>query len=142
MAKRFLTTITKARFVTVGWDGQQMAQAADGVINNGLLPRIRAAMTVDDSPAPPLTPKYADQKAKKYPPAVRNWMWTGRTLRSMKTLTGSPNKAVIGFTDAITNLRAFRNNARVKQFGISPRDRVVVAEEFAKLPAYVQAKQV
>lgn len=135
----FKTTIRKARFEYIGFSGEQMAQAANGLITRGIIPRIQSAKTVDDSPAPPLTPRYAKQKAKKAPPAVRNWTYTGRTLRSMKVLSAAPNRAEIRFSDAETNKRAAINNVRSRQFGVSGSDRVVLADEFGKLPPHTRA---
>ena len=140
--QRFFTKITQARFISFGWTGEQMTQAGNGLIQNALIPRVRRGLTVYDAPAPPLKPKYARQKLRRGLEPIRNWMFTGRTLRSMKVLTAKTNQAVIGFTDPVTNLRAFINNRRARQFGVSPSDERVLEGEFGKLPPPVRAAQV
>jgi hypothetical protein len=139
---RFQTTIRRARFVSFGYTGEQMARATDGLIQRGIIPRVRAGLTVYDSPAPPLTVRYAQRKARKGLQAIRDWWLTGRTLRSLKTTSASANRAVIWFTDAETRKRAYFNNRRSVQFGVSTRDREVLGQEFAKLPSPVRAVQV
>ena len=118
-----------------------MATAANGLIKNAILPRVRNALTVYDTAAPALRPAYAKAKSKRAPPAVRNWTYTGRTLRSMKTLSSKENQAVIGFTDRESNMRAAINNARIRQFGVSPSDRRQLAREFSVVGPFVRAVQ-
>jgi hypothetical protein len=89
-----------------------------------------------------LVAKYATRKAKKGLNPVRDWTYTGRTLRSLKTVSAALNRAVIWFTDTETRKRAFFNNRRAVQFGVSPRDQKVLAEEFKSLPSPVRAVQV
>lgn len=138
----FETRIRRVRFVTSGYSGEQMAAAGRGLITRGIVPRIQAGLTVGDAAAPPLSVGYAKTKARRAPPAVRNWTFSGRTLRSLKVLTAAPNKAVLGFTDAETNKRAAINNRRSRQFGVSGGDQRVLSEEFGKLPAPVRATQI
>lgn len=152
------TVIRKVRFVSSGFTGAQMAQVGDALVKRGIVPRIQSGLTVGDSAAPALAqdrtiinPKtgtvrtvagYGTKKARVHPPAIRNWTYSGRTLRSMKTLTAQPNRAVVGFVDAETNKRAAINNARSKQFGVSATDRGVISAEFGKLPPHTRAVQV
>lgn len=135
----FETKIKKARFAFVGYSGQQMKTVADATIARAILPRIQAGLTVDGTPAKALSPRYARVKGRKHPPAIRNWVFTGRTLRSMKTLTAQLGQAVIGFTDGPSNMRASINNTRSRQFGAGSREQGVISEEFAKLPSFVKA---
>jgi hypothetical protein len=139
---RFKTVVRRARFVSFGWNGPEMQQASDGLINRGILPRVRAGLTIDDNPAPPLNPKYAKRKAARGLVPIRDWTFSGRTLRSLKTISAALNRAVIWFTDTETRKRAFFNNRRARQFGVSNHDRAVLAEEFDKLPAPVRAVQI
>ncbi len=135
----FETKIRRVRFATPGYTGAQMAGVGAGLVSRGIVPRIQAGRTVADSDAPPLAAGYAKVKARRAPPAVRNWTFSGRTLRSMKVLSAAPNRAVIGFTDAETNKRAAINNRRARQFGVSTADQRVLSAEFGKLPAPVRA---
>ena len=133
------SVVKRVRFVSVGYSNLEMEQVGTAVVRNGIVPRIRAALTVTDSAAKPLTRSYGRLKALKHPPAVRNWEWTCRTLRSMKVIQASTNRAVIAFADTETNRRAFINNARERQFGVSPSDYSVIRAEFQKLPPFVKA---
>jgi len=138
----FETKFRRVRFVGFGYTAEQMAGAASAVITRAIVPRIQSGLTVTDSAAPALKPNYAKVKARKHPPAVRNWTFTGRTLRSMKVLVGAPNKAIIGFIDPETNKRAAINNRRSRQFGISGTDGRIVGEEFGKLPPHTRAVEI
>ncbi len=136
----FQIKITRARFHVSGYSPQQMVAIGQALISRGIVPRVRAGGTVADSPAPALRPGYARFKERRGVPAIRNWTLTGRTLRSLKVLRASANRAVIGFTDALTNLRAVLNNRRARQFGVSPADRNVVAQEIQAQDSPVSAK--
>lgn len=136
----FETKIKKVRFEFVGYSGEQMKQVGDAMITRAIVPRIQAGQLVNGSPAPALTVKYAKLKARKFPPAIRNMSFTGRTLRSMKTLTSQPNQAVIGFTDAESNKRAAINNRRARQFGAGSKEALVVSAELSKLGPFVKAQ--
>jgi len=139
MAKTFETTYQRVRFRTEGWTPQEMAQAANGFIKNGLLPRLAAGLTTTDMPAPPLKPGYAKWKVsnmRKKP--LRDMDRTGRTIRSIKVLTAGANIAKIGTTDALTNARIFYNSRIVRQFGVSPNDRDIISQELGKLPSPIK----
>jgi hypothetical protein len=132
MAKRFQTVKRRARFSVAGYSANQMELIGQSV-RDDIEQRILSARDVNDSPTPPLKNGargngYASQKARKAPPAIRNWKFTGRTLRSMKVLSAAPNQAKIGFTDAVANKRAFYNNRRWRQFGVSPGNRKALVQ--------------
>ena len=64
---------------------------------------------------------------------MRDWTWSGHTLRCLKVLTANENRAAIGFLDETMPGRrqtasqiAFYNNQRERQWGVSPRDRQAV----------------
>ena len=139
---KYQPRVIKSRFVqTGGFSPAQMNDIASGLLNRGIKPRITSALTVDDAPAPPLKPAYREQKQKHWPPAIRNWIKTGRTMRSLVVLTISQNKAVIGFVDRLTNFRAFINNRRARQFGVSPKDQVVLLNAAIDAGTVVKATQ-
>ena len=143
---RFQTKIRRARFVVVGYSPEQMLVPGNA-LRDSIEQRILRAEDAYDAPAKPLSSKgkyggYAAWKAKKAPPAERNWKFRGRTLRSMKVLAVAANRAVIGFTDPESNRVAYYNNRRVRQFGVSPRNRQAVALAFASLRNPIQVRQV
>jgi len=84
---------------------------------------------VNDAPAKALKPGrngrrgYADYKRARGLQPIRDWFWTGRTMRSLKVKSASENRAVIGFVDPNADRIAHVNNLREKQFGVSPTDR-------------------
>jgi hypothetical protein len=96
--------------------------------------RIRLAVDVNDRPALPLKARangggYPRYKVTKYGgKPIRDWWRTGQTLRAMKVIQSSVNRVVIGFTTPVANLRAFLNNRRWRQFGLSPRDLQAVSK--------------
>jgi hypothetical protein len=162
---RFQTKLikSKARFEVKPLSAQQMLAIAQPV-RDDIEQRILRAETVTDSPAPPLSQKrrlrkgrqfeaytevnigsdrgYTAWKSKRYPPAIRNWRLTGRTLRSMKVLSVQENKAVIGFTDSVSNFRAYINNRRSRQFGVSPRNQKTLIEKYRAQKSGVSVRQV
>jgi hypothetical protein len=139
MAKPFETKHQRVRFRTDGWTPQEMAEAANGFIKNGLLPRLAAGLTTSDMPAPPLKPEYAKRKVRNFrAKPIRDLNRTGRTIGSIKVLSAGANIAKIGATDALTNARIHINARIVRQFGVSPNDQNVIGEEFGKLPSPIK----
>lgn len=120
------------RFVASGYAASAMQEVSDRLIADGIKIRLAKALDLNDSPAPTLAPRTAKEKSRKGLPALRNWWKTGRTIRSMKTLEAGPNRAVVGFTDAITNRRAYFNNRLHAQFGVAPSDERVIQSEMSK----------
>lgn len=100
------------------------------------------ALDVFDQPAPPLKPGYAKLKGRRFGSTVRDLKATGRMRRSMKVLSAAVNKVTLGFTDAVTNMRAAINNRRVRQYGVSPTDQAVVVASIHQAENPVQAKRV
>lgn len=127
MAK-FQTVIRKARFSVPGYQPQQMVAMAQALTDDMRL-RIMRGQDVNDSIAPGLKAAYAKRKARRGGNPIRDWFLTGRTLRSLKVLSAAPNRAVIGFTDAVSNFRAALNNRRWRQFGVSPTNRQAFSRE-------------
>ena len=129
----FKTKISKARFVVSGLTSQQMVEIG-AVCVDSIKERLSHGQNVSDTSAKPLSAGsrgrgYRTYKARRSPPAVRNWRFTGRTLRAMRVLRADENKAVIGFSDPIAAMRAAINNRRERQFGISPASwRNILAE--------------
>jgi hypothetical protein len=104
------------------------------ILNASIDARLSKGLDANDQPAAQLTTAYARYKRRIGKTGIRDWSLTGRLRRSMKVLSGAPNKAVLGFTDAITNLKAVFNNRRVRQYGVSPTDRKVLARALQTSP--------
>ena len=124
----FQTKITRARFVLGPFTSEDM-ETIGGVLLESISTRIRKALNVNDTPAKVLKPGrngrrgYPDYKAARGLMPLRDWVWTGRTMRSLKVKSVSENKAIIGFIDPTADRIAHVNNLRERQFGISPKDR-------------------
>lgn len=127
MAK-FKTVVRKARFAAPGYRPEQMIAIAQATADD-IRVRIMRAQDVNDGIAPGLKAAYAKRKSQRGGNPIRDWFLTGRTLRSLKVLSAAQNRAVIGFTDAVSNFRAALNNRRWRQFGISPTNRQALVRE-------------
>jgi hypothetical protein len=128
MNKRFQTKVRHARFHVSGFSPEQMISIGEELISS-IKDRTALALDVYDQPAAPLGSKgktggYAGYKSRVAPPAIRNLRLSGRTMRSLKVLSASENRAVIGFTDPITARRIAINSRKSRQFGVSPRDKL------------------
>jgi hypothetical protein len=135
---RFQTVIRRARFVYSPYTAVEM-QAFAQVLADAIWTRIQAGQNIYDQPAAPLKPGkpgrrgYPDYKSARGLQPIRDWTWSGHTLRCLKVLTVNENRAVIGFLDeALPGRRqtasqiAFYNNLRERQWGVSPGDRAAV----------------
>src|SRR5208283_2314382 len=100
-----------------------------GVLADSIGKRIAAGLNANDEPAKPLKPGrnghrgYPDYKTAHGLQPLRDWFWTGRTMRSLKVKSADENRAVIGFADPKADLIAHVNNLREKAFGLSAKDR-------------------
>jgi hypothetical protein len=137
---KFETVRRKARFGYVGFGQDAIERIADKT-RASVLARIQRGETVSDSPAKPLKARvkagvdrgYRAQKARKGGQPIRDWTYTGHTLKSMKVLLVSVTKAVIGFLPnagfgrklTAAQIASIRN-ADERQFGLSPRDKDVM----------------
>src|ERR1017187_667346 len=135
---RFQTVIKRARFVYSGYTATEMQGFAQ-VLADTIRARIQSGRNIYDQAAAPLKPGlpgrrgYPDYKAARGLRPIRDWTWSGPTLRCLKVLTANENRAVIGFLDeALPGRRqtaspvAAFNNQREHQWGVSPRDRAAV----------------
>lgn len=121
--------ITRARFVLGPFSAEQMQTIGSAVLDS-IAARIRAGLNVNDSPAKRLSfdkkGAYGRRKVRKGLQAVRDWTWTGNTMRALAVKSVSENRVVIGFSDPKSDMIAHVNNRREKQFGVSPKDRGVL----------------
>jgi len=149
---RFQTVIRRARFVYSPYTADEMLGFGQ-LLADTIRARIESGQNIYDQAAAPLKPGrsgrrgYPDYKAARGLQPIRDWTWTGHTLRCLKVLTVNQNRAVIGFLDEAMPGRsqtasqiAFWNNQREHQWGVSPRDRaVVVAAMIGYRPLVVAA---
>src|SRR5581483_11181616 len=132
---RFQTAIRRARFVYSPYTAYEMQGFAQ-VLADAIRARIHSGQNIYDQAAAPLKPGkpgrrgYPDYKSARGLQPIRDWTWSGHTLRCLKVLTANENRAVIGFLDEALSRRqqtasqiAFYNNQRERQWGVSPRDR-------------------
>jgi hypothetical protein len=135
MAVRFITVVRKARFVYSPFTGQEMADFGQ-LLADSIRGRIQSGRNVYDQPAAPLKPGrgghpgYPDMKAARGLQPIRDWTWSGHTLRCLKVLSANENRAVIGFLDKAMPGRsqtasqiAFWNNQIEHMWGVSNTDR-------------------
>ena len=124
----FQTKITRARWVLGPFTAEDM-QTIGNVVLDSISSRIRKGLNVNDAETKPLKPGrnghrgYPDYKMARGLQPFRDWVWTGRTMRSLKVKSANENQAVIGFVDPNADRVAHINNLREKQFGVSPKDR-------------------
>lgn len=113
--------------------------------------RIQHGYDVNDNPAPALKPPargtrgYAQRKLSRGLQPIRDWTFTGRTLRALGVKNVEQNAVTVGFTDPMADLVAWFNNRRARQFGASPTDgRVVNAaiQILMQQSPVVQAKRI
>jgi len=134
----FQTVHRTARFVYSPYTATEMQGFAQ-VLADTIRARIQSGQNIYDQPAAPLKPGkpgrrgYPDYKSARGLQPIRDWTWSGHTLRCLKVLAVNENRAVIGFLDeAMPGRRqtasqiAFYNNQRERQWGVSHRDRQAV----------------
>jgi hypothetical protein len=75
------------------------------VLADSIRARIQSGQNIYDQAAAPLKPGlsgrrgYPDYKAARGLQPIRDWTWSGHTLRCLKVLTANENRAAIGFLD-------------------------------------------
>jgi hypothetical protein len=146
----FQTKITRARFVVGPFSSEQMQMVATYTLNS-IAWRISRGENCEDAAAKPLKPGkngkrgYPDYKVARGLQPIRDWKWTGKTLRALKVKSASENRAVIGFIDPKADSIAHWNNQREKQFGMSPRDEkelIRAVREISKQARVVRTEKV
>jgi hypothetical protein len=151
MAAKFETKIRKARFVVSPYTAQEMIRYGQVVIDSNLA-RWDRAVDANDGVAPPLRPRYAAFKSKRYGSTLRDLKLTGRLRRSLKVLTASVYRATMGPMDGIHTRSQKRRsltfgdvlailNRRWRMWGVSPLDQTTVVHKMMERPI-IQAKNV
>jgi hypothetical protein len=101
---RFQTVIRRARFVYSPFTAFEMQGFAQ-VLADSIRARIQSGQNIYDQAAAPLKPGkpgrkgYPDYKSARGLQPIRDWTWSGHTLRCLKVLTANENRAAIGFLD-------------------------------------------
>jgi hypothetical protein len=135
---QFKTAIRHVRLVYSPYTALGM-QAFAQVLAGSIRARIQSVRNIYDQVAAPLKPgragrrSYPDYRTARGPQPMRDWTWSGHTLRCLKVLTANENRAAIGFLDERLPNRtqsasqiAFYNNQRERQWDVSPCDRQAV----------------
>jgi hypothetical protein len=98
---RFQTVIKRARFVYSPYTATEMQRFAQ-VLTDSIRARIQSGQNIYDQAAAPLKPGrpgrrgYPDYKTARGLQPIRDWTWSGHTLRCLKVLTANENRAAIG----------------------------------------------
>ena len=137
---RFQTVIKKARFVYSPYTSDEMLGFGQ-LLADTIRTRIQSGQNIYDQAAAPLKPAlpgrrgYPEYKVARGLQPIRDWTWSGHTMRCLKVLTVNENRATIGFLDEAFPGRtqtaseiAFWNNQREHMWGTSPHDIAVVVE--------------
>jgi hypothetical protein len=135
---RFQTVVRHARFVYSPYTSDEMLGFGE-LLADTIRARIQSGQNIYDQAAAPLKPGrdghrgYPEFKAARGLKPIRDWTWSGHTLRCLKVLTVNENRATLGFLDEAFPGRtrtaseiAFWNNQREHMWGVSPRDSAVV----------------
>ena len=90
--------------------------------------RLAAAQGPDDSPAKPLTKRYAIQKTKLGLGNRRNLTFSGNMLRNLMVRTVSEKAAKAGLSTRKDRIKAWANQKIQPWLVFSPKNRAAVAE--------------
>jgi hypothetical protein len=131
---RFQTVVRHARFVYSPYTSDEMLGFGE-LLADTIRARIQSGQNIYDQAAAPLKPGrpgrrgYPDFKVTRGLKPIRDWTWSGHTLRCLKVLSVNENRAALGFLDEALPGRgqtaseiAFWNNQREHMWGVSPRD--------------------
>jgi len=122
-----------ARFVYRPLSGEQMATIGNMVIAD-VQARIRKGQNVADAQAKPLKPGrngkrgYPDYKVARGLQGIRDLVWRGLTMRSIRVVSSKPNEVRIGFDNPQAALIAAINQNREAMFWFSPNNKKQIQE--------------
>lgn len=122
-----------ARFVYRPLSSEQMATIGNLVIAD-VQARIRRAVNVADAPAKALKPGrnghrgYPDYKAARGLQGIRDLVWRGMTMRSMRVISSKANEVRIGFDNPQAAHIAAINQNREAMFWFSPANKRRIQE--------------
>ena len=124
----FQAKITRARWVLGPFTSEDMLEIGNVVVDS-IKARLHNGLNVRDEESKPLKPGrngkrgYPEYKVAHGLQPIRDWVLTGRTMRSLKVKSASENRCVIGFINSNADAIAHINNLREKAFGVSPKNR-------------------
>jgi hypothetical protein len=125
-----------------GFSPERMRGIGTDVLNK-IKARISFGIDARDSLAPPLAVGYKKWKSQHYPPAIRNWRATGQTLGHLQIKRAGTNVVVLGFLPGFRSGRkdkvpievvVARNQARSRQWGMSPSDEGTLMQSVRGIP--------
>ena len=90
--------------------------------------RVTAALGPNDTPAKPLTKRYAIRKTKLGKGNRRNLTFTGDMLRNFQVRTVSENRARAGLSTRKDRIKAWANQKREQWLVFSPKNKAAVVE--------------
>ena len=105
---RFQTVIKRARFAYSGYTATEMQGFAQ-VLADSIRARIQSGQNIYDQAAAPLKPGqsgrrgYPDYKSARGLQPIRDWTWSGHTLRCLKVLTANENRAAARKMSALSS---------------------------------------
>ena len=115
-----------SRFVYRHFDANQMTVIGKTVMDTAIKPRILSGINANDAPAKPLSVRYIKAKLKRGLQPMRDLVWRGLTMRSMRVVNATANKVAIGFDNPEAGKIAAINNARDRMFWFSDKDQKVI----------------
>jgi hypothetical protein len=89
---------------------------------------VQAALGPVDSPAKPLTKRYAIRKTKLGKGNRRNLTFTGDMLRNFQVRTVSENRARAGLSTRKDRIKAWANQKKEQWLVFSPKNKVAVVD--------------
>jgi hypothetical protein len=134
----FQPKITKARIVYSPFSSSEMVSIGTDLAGS-IRDRISSGLNAQDQASKPLKGAkgkyvpYARQKQQKGLAPIRDWKYSGNTLRALKVVAANENSVKIGFSNPIQDRVAHFNNLREKAFGVSPNDRLAINKGIKKV---------
>jgi len=92
----FHTILKSARFIYPSYTAIEMQGFAQ-VLADSIRARIQSGQNISVKPELSGRRGYPDYKAARRLQPIRDWTWTGHTLRCLKVLPANENRAAIGF---------------------------------------------
>ena len=121
------------RFVYRPLSAEQMATIGNLVIAD-VQARIRKGRNVTDAAAKPLKPGrngkrgYPDYKVARGLQGIRDLVWRGMTMRSIRVISAKPNEVRIGFDNPQAARIAALNQSKEATFWFSPANKKTIQE--------------
>jgi len=121
------------RFVYRPLSGEQMATIGKLVIAD-VQARIHKGQNVGDAPAKPLKPGrngkrgYPDYKVARGLQGIRDLVWRGLTMRSIRVISSKANEVRIGFDNPQAARTAAINQNREAMFWFSPANKKAIQQ--------------